>query len=258
MVLLGAPELDMEVTVDQPRATLVARLCDVWPDGASALMTYGVLNLAHRNGHEHPEPCPVGEPFRVRLKLNDLGRQVPKGHRIRLALSNQHWPVLWPQPSLATLTVAPGQGRLTLPVREAGDGEPVSFEPAEAPPDMPHTVLRKGFTRRTLEEDVGSGLRTLTLESDYGRTRYDDREVEVAKRSRDRFTIHPDDPLSARLETDYVWTIRTPSSDVETHTRTELTADADSFFLSWSIETREEGRLTWSRARTAKIPRDFA
>ncbi|MGE4244463.1 MAG: CocE/NonD family hydrolase [Parvibaculaceae bacterium] len=258
LVLLGAPEIEIEVTVDHPRATLVARLCDVWPDGTSALMTYGVLNLAHRDSHEHPEACPVGEPFRVRLKLNGLGRHVTKGHRIRLALSNQHWPVLWPQPSIVTLSLVPGRGTLTLPVREANEGDAVVFEPAEAPPETPQTVLRKGFNRRTLEEDVGSGLRTLTLESDYGRTRYDDREVEVAKRSLDRFTIHPDDPLSARLETDYVWTIRTPSSDVETHTRTELTADGENFFLSWRIETREAGRLTWSRARTTKIRRDFA
>ena len=65
LVLLGAPELEGEAVVDRPLATITARLCDAQPDGTSALITYGVLNLTHRNGHEHPEPCPVGEPIRV-------------------------------------------------------------------------------------------------------------------------------------------------------------------------------------------------
>ena len=79
VTLLGAPELDLLVTVDEPHVNLSARLCDVYPDGTSALMTYGVLNLSHRDSHEHPQPCPVNKPFRVRLKLNDFGRMVPKG-----------------------------------------------------------------------------------------------------------------------------------------------------------------------------------
>jgi len=258
-ILLGAPELDLEIAVDQPRAHLAVRLCDVWPDGTSALMTYGVLNLTHRDSHEHPAPCPVGERFRARLKLNDLGRMVPAGHRIRLALATQHWPILWPQPKLCTLTVFPGRGVLTLPVRRRGLEEPaVTFEPAEAPPPIAHTVLRQGMNERTVEDDVGSGVRTLTLTSDYGLTRYEERGVEVAKRSRDRFSIHPDDPLTARLQTEYVWTIRTASSDVETRTVTELGADEAHFHLSWRIETREAGRLTRSRGRTRRIPRDSA
>ena len=112
VTLLGAPELDLLITVDVPHVNLAARLCDVYPDGTSALMTYGVLNLSHRDSHEFPEPCPVGTPFRVRLKLNDFARTMPKGHRIRLALANQHWPILWPQPTLSTLTVATGDSTL--------------------------------------------------------------------------------------------------------------------------------------------------
>ncbi len=115
--MLGAPELDLLVTVDQPHVNLAARLCDVYPDGTSALMTYGVLNLSHRDSHEHPTPCPVGTPFRVKLKLNDFARTVPKGHRIRLALANQHWPILWPQPMLSTLSVTTGDSTVMLPVR---------------------------------------------------------------------------------------------------------------------------------------------
>ena len=35
-----------------PAAFVVVRLCDVHPDGTSALVTRGVLNLCHRHGHD--------------------------------------------------------------------------------------------------------------------------------------------------------------------------------------------------------------
>ncbi len=53
----------------------------------------GVLNLSPPLEPRDPEPCPVGTPFRVRLRLNDVGRAFPKGHRIRIGLATQHWPI---------------------------------------------------------------------------------------------------------------------------------------------------------------------
>lgn len=258
LTLLGAPELDLLVTVDQPLVNLAVRLCDVYPDGASALMTYGVLNLSHRDSHEHPEPCPVGTPFRVRLKLNDFGRTVPKGHRIRLALANQHWPILWPQPKLSTLGVEAG-GTLVLPVRPPSprDAE-VRFEAAETAPPVPATVLEPGFDRRLATEDVGSFVQTIELVSDHGRSRYDDRGITVASANIDRFTIHPDDPLSARLVTEYNWAIASGEADVESVARTELTADETHFILSWRLEARQRGQLVHSASATQRIRRDFA
>jgi putative CocE/NonD family hydrolase len=257
--LLGAPELDLWVTVDAPQVNLAARLCDVYPDGTSALMTYGVLNLSHRDSHENPQPCPVGTPFRVRLKLNDFGRLVPKGHRIRLALANQHWPILWPQPTLSTLSVAAGESRLTLPVRPPSPRDiDVRFEPAETAPPVPTTVLREGFDRRTVIDDVGSGVQTIELASDHGRHRYDDRGITVSSGVTDTLTIHPEDPLSARLVTEYRWAIASGEADTESIARTELTADATHFDLSWRLEARERGKLVHSASATRRIRRDFA
>lgn len=259
VTLLGAPELDLLVTVDEPHVNLAARLCDVYPDGTSALMTYGVLNLSHRDSHEHPQPCPVGEPFRVRLRLNDFGRVVPKGHRIRLALANQHWPILWPQPKLSTLSVDSADSTLMLPVRPPSPRDrEVRFEPAETAPPIPTTVLVEGFDRRTVTQDVGAGLQTIELVSDHGRSRYDDRAITVASSNTDRISIQPDDPLSARLVTEYRWAIASGEADTESTARTELTADETHFTLSWRLEARERGKLVHSASATQRIRRDFA
>ncbi len=103
--ILGAPVLEATITSDRADALLVARLCDVAPDGASLRVSYGVLNLTHRDGHATPEPVPVGTPVRVRLQLNDCAHAFPAGHCIRLALSTSYWPLVWPSPHAARLVL---------------------------------------------------------------------------------------------------------------------------------------------------------
>jgi predicted acyl esterase len=259
LALLGAPQLDLLVSVDQPHVNLAARLCDVYPDGTSALMTYGVLNLSHRDSHEYPTPCPVGTPFRVKLKLNDFARTVPKGHRIRLALANQHWPILWPQPYLSTLSVATGDSTVMLPVRPSSPRDrDVRFEPAETAPPVPTTTLDEGFDRRIVTDDVGSGVQTIALASDHGRRRYDDRAITVSSANSDTMSIRADDPLSAKLVTEYRWAIASGEADTEAIAVTELMADETHFNLSWRLEARERGTLVHSASATRRIRRDFA
>ncbi len=135
--------------MDAPAANVAVRLCDVFPDGTSAVFTYGVLNLSHRTSHEHPEPCPVGTPFRATVRLNEIGRTIPRGHRLRLAIQTQFWFVLWPQPTLVTATLAPGRSVLTLPVRPPGERDAsVRFEPAEIAEPVPSTELVPAAPRR--------------------------------------------------------------------------------------------------------------
>ncbi|CAN5466331.1 CocE/NonD family hydrolase [soil metagenome] len=256
--LLGAPELDLELSVDVPKVNLAVRLCDVYPDGTSALMTYGVLNLTHRNSHETPEDCPVGAPFRVTIKLNDFARVVPKGHRIRLAIATQHWFILWPQPTLATATVIPGTSVLRLPVRPADPRDAqVRFEPAEIAPPVPSTSTNPGRLLKTVEDDIATGMRTIRLLTDNGVQTIDDRHITTASWNSDTFSIHPDDPLSARLVTEYSWSLKSGDADVETRSRTEFTADAENFHLTWRIEARERERIVHSRQTTRLISRDY-
>ena len=52
--VLGAPVAELALAVDRPVALLAARLSDVAPDGAATRVSYGLLNLTHRESHEHP------------------------------------------------------------------------------------------------------------------------------------------------------------------------------------------------------------
>src|SRR5207237_9104491 len=119
---------------DRPCALVAVRLCDVAPDGSSTLVTRGVLNLTHRDGHEHPEPLVPGERTSARVRL-DLGVRVLRpGHRWRVALSPTYWPRVWPSPVPVTLTVFAGRGsRIELPLRRRRPEDQAlpPFAPAE-------------------------------------------------------------------------------------------------------------------------------
>ena len=258
LTLLGAPEVELELSVDKPLVNIAVRLCDVFPDGASAVMTYGVLNLSHRNSHEEPAPCPVGEPFRVRLRLNDFGRTIPKGHRLRLAVQNQFWFVLWPQPELSLLSLPAGVSTLRLPVRPPAlrDAE-VRFAPPEISTPAEVEILRAGRASKTVEDDLATGLRTIRMVSDAGAWRIGDRGIACSGCTTDRFTIHPDDPLSAQLTSEHRWSFASGEADASGLARTELTADVSHFHLSWRIEVRQAGEVVHEAQNQIAIPRDF-
>jgi len=143
MELLGAPVLTVELSSDKPVAQLIARLCDVHPDGASLRVSFGVLNLTHRDSHATPSALVPGERYRVRLQLNDCGAVIPAGHRLRLALSTSYWPMVWPAPERATVTIV--SGALDLPVRPPTRESLRAFPPVEASPPQKPRPLRPGL-----------------------------------------------------------------------------------------------------------------
>ena len=53
-------------------------------------MSYGLIDLTRRDGHETLEPLLPGRCTGVRLLLDDLAHAFPAGHRTRLSLSNSY------------------------------------------------------------------------------------------------------------------------------------------------------------------------
>ncbi|MEM7424035.1 MAG: CocE/NonD family hydrolase, partial [Pseudomonadota bacterium] len=94
----GRPTLDLRVAVDRAQGNLIARLCDVHPDGTSTLISRGVLNLCHRTGHETPAPVTPGEEMDVSIALDETAYRVRPGHCLRLAISTAYWPLVVPSP----------------------------------------------------------------------------------------------------------------------------------------------------------------
>ena len=98
------------------------------------------MNLTHRDDREAPEALTPGMPYRVRVQLHATACAFPKGHRIRLSISNAYWPIIWPSPQRVALTLFSGVSELQLPIGmpQASDEElPALPEPACAPVSDP-------------------------------------------------------------------------------------------------------------------------
>lgn len=257
--ILGPPVADLELAVDRPVALVAARLSDVAPDGAATRVSYGLLNLTHRESHEHPTALEPGRRYRVHLQLNDVGQAFPAGHRIRLALSTAYWPTVWPAPEPVTLTLYAGASALTLPVRPADPADEAlpPLPPVETAPPFPVTAFERARSERVVRHNVTTGEVTLDWTQDSGRHRYDDIDLTMQTVATDRYAIRADDPLSARVE--IAWTVRLSRGDwgVETRTRTVLTATGDTFEVVATLEAFEGDTPVHEQRWERSIPRDL-
>ena len=115
--ILGSPVLHVRVAANRADARLAVRLCEVTPEGKSWLVTYGVLNLTRRDGHQIPAPLEPGRFYDVALPLDFTAHRFRAGRRLRAALSEGLWPLVWPSPEVVNLEIDTAASRLELPVR---------------------------------------------------------------------------------------------------------------------------------------------
>ncbi len=231
--ILGAPEVELDVASDRPLANLMVRLCDVRPDGGGLRVSFGVLNLAHRESHETPTPLEPGRRYRVQFKLNDAGSAFPAGHRVRIAISTAYWSMIWPAPEVATVTVF--GGALALPVRSprAEDAALPAFQgPETAPP-----------------ESVSKPRASVT--------RIDRIGVELGSEGSFSFHIEPADPLSAVAEMRQVQTVSRDAWRVRMETATRMTCTRDAFVLRASLRAWDGETEVCAREWDVAVPRDL-
>jgi hypothetical protein len=221
-------------------------------------VSYGILNLTHRDSHEFPTALEVGRRYRVRIRLKVTGYAFPSGHRLRVALSTTYWPMTWPSPEAATLTIYAGESFLALPVRapQAGDLKLKPFERAEAAAPSPTTPLRPGSFERLVTRDIGSGMTTAVMLDDYGATRLAC-GIEMASSRRHTFSIADDDPASARAETEWSTEIGRGDWTTRSIVRVVQTATRDAFHLRADVAAFEGDREVVSRTWDETVPRNL-
>lgn len=92
------------------------RLCDVYPDGRSMLVTDGILRARYRDGFEQAELMTPGEVYEFEIDLWSTAIAFDPGHRIRVSISSSNSPRFDPNPN----TGAPlGQSAETIVAENA-------------------------------------------------------------------------------------------------------------------------------------------
>jgi hypothetical protein len=256
--ILGAPVLHLDVASDRPNAFVAATLSEVLPDGAATRLSYGILNLTHRDGHEELRPLEPGRRYTVKLKLNDCGERIGAGNRLRLAISTAYWPIVWPSPEPVTLTVMTGASSLELPVRppRAKDRQLKPFEPAEHAPPLRRTVVRPAESRIEVKKDLRGGHTWVERYQDDGLLRIEDFDWEYRTAGHRIYSIEPDDPLSAEARIHWQKEYGRDGFRVHIDAKTHMTVTRADFLIRATLEAYEGDELVFSKEWDCRIPRD--
>ncbi|MDJ0631264.1 MAG: CocE/NonD family hydrolase [Rhodobacter sp.] len=240
--ILGQPTLQLTVKADRPQGLVAALLVDEAPDGAQTLISRGFANLTHRRSDTAPEPVVPGEEMQITVPLHGIGYRMAAGHHLVVQIASTYWPILWPAPEPVTLTMTPGTSSLSLPVRRSTPGTPRALpEPARPRTKRAITRTREGSMERSLHTDLTTGEHISRFFLDggvfgpVGRMRLEETGTEMGDISDRRYSIHPDDPLSARATMDQESEFRRDDWNVRIETKAEMTASMVDFHLRASV-----------------------
>jgi hypothetical protein len=260
--ILGAPQLTLRFASDKPFALVSVRVNDVAPSGASTRVAIGHLDLCHRHGHGSPQALVPGRLETAVVDLDDIAHRFAAGHRIAVSISTVYWPIAWPSPELATLTVHLGESALELPVRpqRPEDAALRAFNPPEeAKADPQHELPPNpaaAVIRRTVTRDLLSGESVV----DFPRWIYATEMPAIGQTHRGtgiaRYRITDGDPLSARCETRYTVQIERRDGMFTHESEGSLSCDATHFIVAMKLRITENGAEVFARDWHERIPRD--
>jgi putative CocE/NonD family hydrolase len=258
--ILGFPEVQLSLSVDRPNGLLAVRLCDITPDGASRLVSWGLLNLTHRESHEQPAALEPGQVYQVTVRLNVAAHRLVPGHCWRVAISPTYWPHAWPSPEPVRLTLhTGGDCRLVLPTRPASrlDNALPDFGPAEGAPLLEYETLRTESSSRTVTHDVTGRCLHLVDQVDEGRNLILSNGIVRDSVLTNSFSISEDQPLSAGVQCSRQIEISRGDWQTRVETLSIMTSDHSHFHLTNILNAYEGQVRVFTKSWTRTIPREF-
>lgn len=258
--ILGYPRIDVTLSSSAPVAYLAVKLCDVFPDGTSALVTRGLLNLTHRDSRERPSPLQPGRPYRISFELEVAGYIFEPRHRIRLDLAGTDWPNAWPPPEPVTLTIRRSGSALILPTLQGPP--PIAERPSLPPPTRPARPLESsrgtempGVTWRIEHDVVARETRAVTA---YGGTSQGDgRAPMTEERYEGEVGVSTVDPGRAWVRARAVNVLRFPEATIGSEARWTIRSDREAYDVDVEASLTEEGQRVWSRRWRRRILRNL-
>lgn len=256
--ILGSPVLELELSADKPLAMAAVRLSDVALNGETARVTFGILNLSHRNGHEEPEMLEPNKKYRVQIELNGIAHSFAPGHRLRISISTSYWPLCWPSPEPFTLTLYPQGSSIILPERkplpEVDDR--ISFKKPEGAPGVETTVVKSPENNWIVHRDLAENSSTLKVIRNSGTRRIEDIDLEIENRTTELYTTVANDHESPRGEVITHRGYKRGDWHVQTRTKTVLTSNKTYFRIRAELDAYQNGHRFFSKSWDEHVIRD--
>ena len=260
--ILGRPIANLHVSADAKRANWVVRVSDIAPDGQVTQVAGAAFNGTHRNSSREPEDIIPGEKFLLNIELHFTSWIFNEGHRIRVAISNAQWPMLWPSslPVNTSLEIG-GEGTyINLPIMPSGKIETPNFKEPRANPTLRgYEVLDAGNITgyaaiSSIQNDPDTGEK-FGLATNSGATKYpwgvERYEEEIEHRTYDN------NPANTTVLGRYKITEELKDRTLDFEQNVEFSSDEENFYLSFHRWVSVDGQLHKKKVWYKIIPRDF-
>jgi uncharacterized protein len=261
IAILGLPEVLLQASATAPLADWFTRLSDVAPDGEVTQITGGGLNGAQRESMSEPKDLEPDKVYSLRVPMRLTSWVFPKGHRIRVSISNAMWPFFWPTPypmSTSLYLGAEVPSRLLLPtVPVGGPAPPLASKSLPRTSgervgsnNSPWRILRTIYDdpKPTIIEEGSEGSTPPTL-----RVRPWGSQTRSALR---RFQVQDDHPDLASSTGHIDLKVQLPARELTWHSEWDVHSDKANFYYLFKRELRENGKLIRKRTWQETIPRD--
>jgi predicted acyl esterase len=258
IAILGRPHALLRASATAPLADWFARLSDVAPDGTVTQITGAGLNGAQRDSMSEPRDLESGKVYPLDVEMHLTSWVFPKGHCIRVAISNALWPMVLPTPYPMTASLELGESdgsRLVLPVVPAHGISPPPFLSPQASEERSdiHSAgeLFPGDWSTTRDE-----VNHKTTVHWHGKTETTypwGKETDYENLTYDADDAHPD--ISAvRGEAKSVFELKNRVLTWQGHL--SVTTDQKNFYYKYTRELLKDDQMIKTKTWQETIPRD--
>ena len=246
----------LSVQTKSQTGQIVARLNDVTPEGASALVVRTVRNLALDADLDLPQSTEASACRELEIAFPTTAYRFSKGHRIRLSLSSSYWPLIWPQATKQEARLEAGQ--LVLPLLGEAPRRPDADFAGD--PDLPiHKTFETICAPRILRfsEQEHNGLRVEGWRQPRTATRYNETDTIYGFETSATYRIIAPDPLSAEAEFEHSSEFDRPDGIARVKSHVIAKATRTQFLLEGRLTVRWCDKIIATRHWSRSVPRRF-
>ena len=258
--IVGFPRVSLRAAVDAPTAHFVARLEDVQPDGSVSLVAGAVLAASRRHDPLQPEPFLPDRSEDLALDLHFTTWTFQPGHRIRLAVSNAQFPMIWPTPYPMTATLRVGDSATTvdLPVIPFEERPRPVLRPPESREKRPDA--RYSECQSWPEGRLEIGREPVTSKGTYqweGECGWEIGPRRYRVSEKDYYETNDARPAESRYRGDESYAIEMPRRSLELKTVLEVRSDETSFLVTFTRRLIQNETLLRERQWVETFPRQY-
>jgi len=260
--ILGFPKIMLQTSVNAPSANWIVRLSDIAPDGKVTLITGAGFNATHFESSEHPSTLVPDSLYTLEVELHATSWTFRKGHKIRVAINNALWPMIWPSPYPMTSTLHSEVTRpsfLNLPIPPKTIEE--LSQPFPKPAEDPEFPGYKSLISETLSgyaeiKEIIRNERTRTttvLATNSGSDQY---PWGIGHYSQEiTHEVNDNDPAKTRLQSTNSVSIEKEGQTLKWTGILDFSSDENFYYYNYTRQLENNGRLVREKNWTEKIPR---